>query len=172
MIDHHTRYQKRLCLHDLFPAKEGVCACGCGLAIGGRKRKWFSEACRTQAYIHFAIVKGDSQVIRWQLYNIDFGACRSCGAITEEWEADHILPVSQGGGGCDLSNFQTLCKECHSNKTYTRPHHSAISSHAYSIARIRWASDAGASVKDFLKASREKHILPLTTSSLPALACK
>ncbi len=33
------------------------------------------------------------------------------------WDADHILPVAQGGGGCDLDNFQTLCVWCHREKT-------------------------------------------------------
>ena len=29
------------------------------------------------------------------------------------WEADHIVPVVEGGGQCDLSNFRTLCVRCH-----------------------------------------------------------
>jgi 5-methylcytosine-specific restriction protein A len=29
------------------------------------------------------------------------------------WEADHILPVIEGGGQCDLSNLRTLCVGCH-----------------------------------------------------------
>lgn len=29
------------------------------------------------------------------------------------WDADHILPVSEGGGQCDLANLQTLCVRCH-----------------------------------------------------------
>lgn len=29
------------------------------------------------------------------------------------WDADHIVPVSQGGGECDLSNMRTLCLKCH-----------------------------------------------------------
>jgi 5-methylcytosine-specific restriction endonuclease McrA len=33
------------------------------------------------------------------------------------WEADHILEVVRGGGGCGLENFQTLCCECHKAKT-------------------------------------------------------
>jgi hypothetical protein len=141
MIDQRARYQKGLHLHHLFPSKEGECACGCGVPIGGRKKKWFSESCRNRAYIQFAIVKGDSQVIRWQLYNVDSGACRSCGSITDDWEADHILPVSQGGGGCDLSNYQTLCKGCHHDKHYKLPHQLEISIHAASTS-LRLATSA------------------------------
>ncbi len=29
------------------------------------------------------------------------------------WDADHVLPVMQGGGECDLSNLRTLCLKCH-----------------------------------------------------------
>jgi len=29
------------------------------------------------------------------------------------WDADHILPVAEGGGECDLSNIRTLCLKCH-----------------------------------------------------------
>ena len=29
------------------------------------------------------------------------------------WDADHIVPVAEGGGACDLSNLRTLCLHCH-----------------------------------------------------------
>jgi 5-methylcytosine-specific restriction protein A len=29
------------------------------------------------------------------------------------WDADHIIPVVEGGGECDLSNIRTLCIRCH-----------------------------------------------------------
>jgi 5-methylcytosine-specific restriction enzyme A len=29
------------------------------------------------------------------------------------WEADHIVPVAEGGGECDMSNMRTLCLKCH-----------------------------------------------------------
>ena len=29
------------------------------------------------------------------------------------WEADHIIPVSEGGGVCGLDNYRTLCLRCH-----------------------------------------------------------
>lgn len=35
------------------------------------------------------------------------------GARKSLWDADHILPVSEGGGECDLSNMRTLCLKCH-----------------------------------------------------------
>lgn len=33
------------------------------------------------------------------------------------WHADHIIPVSHGGGECTLDNIQTLCVGCHQLKT-------------------------------------------------------
>lgn len=29
------------------------------------------------------------------------------------WDADHIVPVAEGGGECDLGNIRTLCLRCH-----------------------------------------------------------
>lgn len=34
------------------------------------------------------------------------------------WDADHIIPVVEGGGGCSLKNIRTLCQPCH--KAVTR----------------------------------------------------
>jgi 5-methylcytosine-specific restriction enzyme A len=33
------------------------------------------------------------------------------------WDADHILPVAEGGGECDLGNLRTLCLICHREQT-------------------------------------------------------
>jgi len=33
------------------------------------------------------------------------------------WEADHITPVSEGGGECGLDNYRTLCVMCHRKAT-------------------------------------------------------
>jgi len=33
------------------------------------------------------------------------------------WDADHILPVAEGGGECDLDNIRTLCLRCHRQAT-------------------------------------------------------
>jgi hypothetical protein len=33
------------------------------------------------------------------------------------WDADHILPVAEGGGECDLDNIRTLCLLCHRTAT-------------------------------------------------------
>ena len=33
------------------------------------------------------------------------------------WDADHIRPVAEGGGQCDLDNLRTLCLPCHREVT-------------------------------------------------------
>lgn len=33
------------------------------------------------------------------------------------WEADHRIPVSEGGGGCTFNGYRTLCLPCHKRET-------------------------------------------------------
>ena len=33
------------------------------------------------------------------------------------WDADHIVPVVEGGGQCGLDNYRTLCHPCHKDET-------------------------------------------------------
>lgn len=33
------------------------------------------------------------------------------------WDMDHIVPVVEGGGGCQLENLRTLCCPCHKEVT-------------------------------------------------------
>lgn len=43
--------------------------------------------------------------------------CQKCRRVTENGEADHVIPLAQGGTD-DLGNLQWLCKEpCHKEKT-------------------------------------------------------
>ena len=34
------------------------------------------------------------------------------------WDADHIIPVKDGGGQCGMDNLRTLCIPCHTKKTF------------------------------------------------------
>ena len=38
-------------------------------------------------------------------------------SVLQFWEADHIIPVSEGGGECGLDNYRTLCVMCHKKAT-------------------------------------------------------
>lgn len=42
--------------------------------------------------------------------------CRRCGA-TEQFEADHIIEITDGGTLTDPGNLQALCTDCHKVKT-------------------------------------------------------
>lgn len=33
------------------------------------------------------------------------------------WQADHVIPIVEGGGGCGLENLQSLCVWCHRKAT-------------------------------------------------------
>ncbi len=33
------------------------------------------------------------------------------------WDADHIVPVVEGGGECTMANIRTLCVHCHQRVT-------------------------------------------------------
>ena len=118
VINPYSRYQVGLSLNDVFPSIKDICACGCNRQLPKRRHKWFSNECRDLAFLNFAVLKGDNYFIRQLLYEIDKGACRICGVIAESWQADHIIPVYKGGGGRDITNFQTLCVECHFQKTF------------------------------------------------------
>jgi 5-methylcytosine-specific restriction endonuclease McrA len=36
------------------------------------------------------------------------------------WDADHIIPVKDGGGLCGLENMRTLCIPCHKKITFNK----------------------------------------------------
>ncbi|CAL2077328.1 HNHc domain-containing protein [Tenacibaculum sp. 190524A02b] len=136
MLDKFKRYQQEFKMKDLFPdRKDGLCACGCGTKLVGKQKRWSSEACSDRAYEIFSVLKGNTGMIRKLLYEKEQGYCRSCGVYDENWEADHILPVFLGGGATGIENFQTLCTDCHNEKSNNQmeSHRKAISSQAASI---------------------------------------
>jgi len=93
--------------------------------------------------VHQWKLRTDPGYLRAQVFARDRGVCARCGVDTEAlrkdkrkldykarkqfekdwggrrnlWDADHILPVVEGGGECDLSNMRTLCLQCHLAET-------------------------------------------------------
>ena len=93
--------------------------------------------------VHEWKLRTDPGYLRAQVFARDRGVCAQCGIDTEAlrknkrildyrarrqfekdwgtrrnlWDADHILPVSEGGGECALSNMRTLCLQCHRKAT-------------------------------------------------------
>jgi 5-methylcytosine-specific restriction endonuclease McrA len=111
-INTKKRYQRVLTTVDLFPVSGRKCACRCG-----RQRRWATKSCQRRALNIYWVVKGNTTEIRKQLFQEQKGKCQVCREYNRKWQADHINPVHQGGGGCTLDNFQTICPECHKIKT-------------------------------------------------------
>src|SRR5262249_39073517 len=106
----------------------------CGGEVPKARRSFCSAAC-----VHEGKVRTQPGYLREQVFLRDRGVCAVCGLDTEAlrkdkrkldyaarrqfekewgarrnlWDADHIVPVVEGGGECDLSNMRTLCLECH-----------------------------------------------------------
>ncbi len=56
-------------------------------------------------------LSGASRITGWAGWGLKPSQRRSL------WDADHILPVAEGGGECDLDNMRTLCLRCHRKVT-------------------------------------------------------
>jgi 5-methylcytosine-specific restriction endonuclease McrA len=106
----------------------------CGAEVPKRRLTFCGPAC-----VHEWKLRTDPGYLRKQVFERDRGVCAICGLDTEElrkdkrkldynarrkfekewggrrnlWDADHIVPVIEGGGECDLSNMRTLCLKCH-----------------------------------------------------------
>lgn len=117
-INPYKRIQEQLSFDDMFPNRnDGICCCGCNNVLTGKKKRWFDRSCSDAAYEKYAILKGYASVIRKLIKKRDKGICAICHEYDKKWQADHILAVAHGGGGCGLDNFQTLCLKCHKGKT-------------------------------------------------------
>jgi 5-methylcytosine-specific restriction protein A len=75
----------------VFERDRGVCAvCGLDCVVELRRIKRLRGSARSRARLE------------WKL-----------GSRQSLWDADHVIPVVEGGGECDLSNMRTLCLKCH-----------------------------------------------------------
>ena len=77
-------------------------------------------------------LRNTPSMMRDAVFQRDKGICALCGLDVRtlpphawgntRWEADHIIPVSEGGGLCGLDGYRTLCKgpgtnNCHGKVT-------------------------------------------------------
>ena len=87
----------------------------CGALLSGRRRSYCGDEC---------CARNRPDWMRILVYARDQGVCALCGIDTKvdrayrgwggpRWEADHIIPVSEGGGLCGLEGYRTLCRPCH-----------------------------------------------------------
>jgi hypothetical protein len=114
----------------------------CSLEVPRGRRTFCSEYCVDEWKL-----RTDPGYLREQVFTRDHGVCAICGVDAEAlrknvrkldyrarrqflrewkmkesvrrslWEADHIVPVAEGGGECDLANMRTLCLNCHRRAT-------------------------------------------------------
>lgn len=122
---------------------EGRALCRwCNLEVPKGRRTFCSDWC-----VHEWRMRTDASYLRELVFRRDRGVCARCGLdcvrewgrirrlrwarrcrVLAEWgvkarhrrslwDADHIVPVVEGGGECDLANLRTLCLKCHSAVT-------------------------------------------------------
>ena len=114
----------------------------CNLEVPERRFTFCSDWC-----VHEWRLRTDPGYLREQVFARDKGICTICGVdarvayldlkrsrgthrlklldrwglkrISRKtlWDADHIVPVVEGGGECDLDNLRTLCLICHRQQT-------------------------------------------------------
>ena len=114
----------------------------CGLEVPRGRFTFCSEYC-----VHEWKLRTNPGYLREQVYLRDRGACAHCGLNTHAayaelkrsrgacrlkllahwglkrisrkslWDADHVVPVAEGGGECDIDNLRTLCLVCHRKQT-------------------------------------------------------
>lgn len=128
---------------DLKRGESGRALCRwCNQETPKGRRTFCSDAC-----VHNHRLRTDPGYLREQVLARDRGVCAKCGVdtvalrrdmrrfdfaarrrflkewgLTERsrkslWDADHIVPVAEGGGQCDLANMRTLCLKCHREAT-------------------------------------------------------
>jgi 5-methylcytosine-specific restriction enzyme A len=114
--------------------RERIACRWCSGEVPPRRFTFCSDLC-----VHEWKLRTDPGYLRERVFARDHGICAICGVNTEQlrghkrkldyrarqkfekewgtrrhlWDADHILPVAEGGGECDLSNMRTLCLLCH-----------------------------------------------------------
>jgi 5-methylcytosine-specific restriction endonuclease McrA len=64
------------------------------------------------AYSALKRARGPARIAGLRLYGM-----RTITTRRTLWDADHIRPVAEGGGQCDLDNLRTLCLLCHREAT-------------------------------------------------------
>ncbi len=84
------------------------CCKVCMAPVPPRRSRYCSEECRMR--------NSPSWIARLVLSR-DKHTCKLCGDTKVHMEADHIIPVSEGGGLCGLEGYRTLCRKCHGKES-------------------------------------------------------
>ena len=73
------------------------------------------SACGTDTVVAYAALKRSRGPARAQ--SLALWGLKTVSSRRSLWDADHIVPVVEGGGQCDLANMRTLCLKCHREAT-------------------------------------------------------
>lgn len=119
-------------------AGEPICR-WCRTVVRPPRRTFCSDPC-----VHEWRVRTDLTYVREQVFARDQGTCQLCRTelrsaerrwrrqqppphdrtarrrwrhARPRWEADHVIPVADGGGDCGLENYRLLCRTCHVSVT-------------------------------------------------------
>jgi len=101
------------CIKNLPKGPNGRYLCRrCNVEVPIGRRTFCSDAC-----VHEWKIRTQPSYVRKVVFNRDHGICRICGFLEKAWQADHIVPVAEGGGQCGLDGYRTLCRACHARET-------------------------------------------------------
>ena len=109
-IEQHGRYRRMIgaqALRNALQREKRTCT-WCGEPVTGRRQTWCSDEC-VKAFLG----RCSPGHIRVAVRKRDQGVCAVCGESRKPWEADHIIPVCEGGGLTTIENYRTLCEDCH-----------------------------------------------------------
>lgn len=138
------KFQRKLSVSDLPPVPKKHCR-WCGEPCPGKRRNWCSQVCVDEYMIRSspsavsraiwardrgvcALCGLDTSLLRSETRRY-FKLLRDChihGTPNRQgpwkthgrlWEADHVIPVIEGGGCCGLDGYRTLCLPCHRRET-------------------------------------------------------
>jgi 5-methylcytosine-specific restriction endonuclease McrA len=104
----------------LFQKPGGQCRV-CTDPVVDHRWEYCSKRCRRIAVAVFRMFQWPS--VRHRVFERDDYTCQSCGYRAEEafapddLHADHITPLRDGGHPFEERNHQTLCADCHTEKT-------------------------------------------------------
>lgn len=120
---------------------------GCGKVLSGRRTAWCSKECEREVDIRCSghgvrralwhrdksicsSCGRDTNAIRRELRHLRKTLSRSewqaelkhrqltsHEAYGTLWEAHHVVPVEEGGGGCGVEGYETLCIWCHKEES-------------------------------------------------------
>jgi 5-methylcytosine-specific restriction enzyme A len=135
------KFKRSICSSSIPKNEKGFCW-WCGGKLPSNRRKWCSKTCTDEilirttpnhaAYLVFQRDKGicskcgiDTIWLYQEMLKIKY-LRKHIGDVFDYkhfgcwvthnhqlWEADHIIPVVEGGGCCGLEGYQTLCLKCH-----------------------------------------------------------